>query len=98
MQKSQLFIHIRKSHLFKQVELYFCSSSHLWGIQVANKKSYIFIYIYIYIYIYIIYVSITTCIVLCLLFQARLGWITSQWKMSSASAGKFFRNYDLVYN
>ena len=96
MQKSQLFIHIRKSHLFKQVELYFCSSSQLWGIQllVANKKSYIFIYIYIYI----IYVSITTCIVLCLLFQARLGWIISQWKMSSASAGKFFRNYDLVSN
>ena len=88
MQKSQLFIHIRKSHLFKQVELYFCSSSQLWGIQllVANKKSYIF------------NVSITTCIILCLLFQARLGWITSQWKMSSASAGKFFRNYDLVYN
>ena len=50
MQKSQLFIHIRKSHLFKQVELYFCPSSQLWGIQllVANKKSYIFIYIYIY--------------------------------------------------
>ena len=47
MQKSQLFIHIRKSHLFKQVELSFCSSSQLWGIQliVANKKSYIFIYI-----------------------------------------------------
>ena len=88
MQKSQLFIHIRKSHLFKQVELYFCSSSQLWGIQllVANKKS------------YILYVSITTCIVLCLLFQARLGWITSLWKMSSASAGKFFRNYDLVSN